>query len=150
MNPLTPALVVRNALPQDAAALAALLAELGFPAPASVVADRLRSLSDAGAPVLVAVRGEIPVGLLTLHVMSVLHRPARVGRLTALVVTAAERGRGVGRALVAAAERTLAARGCGLVEVTSNRERPDAHAFYQHLGYEVTSLRFKKSLAPAG
>jgi GNAT superfamily N-acetyltransferase len=56
------------------------------------------------------------------------------------------RGGGVGRALISAAEQRLAARGCDLVEVTSNLRLVDAHAFYQRLGYEATSLRFKKSL----
>src|SRR5204863_3055212 len=87
------------------------------------------------------------VGLATVHVTTVLHRPTSVGRITALVVAERARRRGVGRALVAASERWIAARGCGLLELTSNRQRIEAHAFYERLGYEPTSLRFKKSLA---
>jgi GNAT superfamily N-acetyltransferase len=86
--------------------------------------------------------------MVTVHVTPVLHRPTPVGRLTALVVTERARHGGIGRALVAAAERLLAARGCALVEVTSNRRLTDAHAFYGRLGYDTTSLRFKKDLAP--
>ena len=44
------------------------------------------------------------------------------------------------------AEKRLAAKGCGLVEVTSNRKRLRAHAFYERLGYERTSYRFAKTL----
>jgi len=113
-----------------------------------VIAARLESLQAAGKGVLIATRGAGPVGLVTVHFTPVLHRPTPVGRLTALIVTRSERGRGVGRALVAAGERWLAARGCALVEVTSNRRRGEAHAFYRRLGYEETSLRFKKDLTP--
>jgi ribosomal protein S18 acetylase RimI-like enzyme len=48
--------------------------------------------------------------------------------------------------LVEAAERLLKKAGCKLVEVTSNDRRAQAHAFYRHLGYERTSLRFMKKL----
>jgi GNAT superfamily N-acetyltransferase len=150
MEPIGKSLEIRDARPEDVPALAALLAELGFPAPAAAVARRLDALRDAAEAVLVAARDGQVVGLLTAHVTPVLHRPRPVGRLTALVVTGRARGQGVGRALVGAAERLLAARGCGLVEVTSHRRLTGAHAFYGRLGYTVTSLRFKKSLAPPG
>jgi ribosomal protein S18 acetylase RimI-like enzyme len=63
-----------------------------------------------------------------------------------LVVAEAARGAGIGAALVAEAETRLAARGCGLVEVTSNIKRLRAHGFYEKLGYERTSYRFAKLL----
>lgn len=88
-------------------------------------------------------------GAVTLHQMVVLHRPTPVGRITALVVDDSVRGQGIGRALVAAAEQALADSGCGLLEITSNERLADAHAFYAHLGYERTSVRFAKLLAPA-
>lgn len=143
-------LEIRGAGPEDAPALASLLAELGYPAPADVVARRLAALDGAGDQTLVAVEGAAILGLVTVHVTPVLHRPAPVGRLTALVVAAPARGSGVGRALVTAAEEILSARGCELAEVTSNRQRTHAHAFYERLGYTATSVRFKKPLPPAG
>jgi len=139
---------IRAARPDDAPALAALLAELGFPAPAATIAERLDALLSTAEVVLVAARERTVLGLLTVHVTPVLHRPAPVGRLTALVVTERAHGQGVGRALVAAAERELARRGCQLVEVTSNTRLTAAHAFYEQLGYQATSVRFKKSLLP--
>ena len=147
------ALEVRDARPADAPALAALLAELGYPVAPEVVAARLAALIAAGDRALVAAEtsGETteattPLGLVTVHVTPVLHRPTPVGRVTSLVVAERARGRGVGRALVAAAERLLAEKGCALVEVTSNRRRTDAHAFYERLGYAATSFRFGKPL----
>jgi GNAT superfamily N-acetyltransferase len=142
-NPLE----IRNARPGDAEAMATLVAALGYPAPADVIASRLEEMVAANEIVLVAARGDAPIGLLTAHVTRVLHRPTPVGRLTALVVTESERGQGIGRALVDAAERLLAARGCALVEVTSHRRWEKAHAFYESLGYHATSVRFGKDLS---
>src|SRR5262249_20867070 len=119
MEQINPALGIRNARPDDAPALAALLEELGFPAPAAAVAERLAALLGAAEAVLVAARDGEVLGLLTAHVTPVLHRPTPVGRLTALVVAARARRRGIGRALVGAAERVLAARGCAIIKVTS-------------------------------
>jgi GNAT superfamily N-acetyltransferase len=48
--------------------------------------------------------------------------------------------------LVEAAEDWCRERGCKLVEVTSNDRRTAAHAFYRHMGYERTSMRFAKTL----
>ena len=137
---------IRSASAADAAGLVPLLAELGYPTREAVLATRLAKLVRGGESVFVAEERGALLGVLTVHVTPVLHRPRPVGRLTMLVVASHARGRGVGRALVTHAEGVLAASGCGLVEVTSNQRRSDAHAFYARLGYEVTSLRFKKAL----
>ena len=63
-----------------------------------------------------------------------------------LVVAEEAQGHGIGRMLVEAAEAWMRKHGCTLVEVTSNDRRADAHAFYRHMGYERTSIRFAKSL----
>jgi len=142
-------LMIRGARAEDTPALAALLGELGYPAAPDVIGQRLEAMLGVGELVLIAMRENEALGVVTVHVTPVLHRPTPVGRITALVVTRRARGEGVGRALVDVAERLLAQRGCALIEVTSNQRRADAHAFYMRLGYEVTSLRFKKDLPPA-
>jgi ribosomal protein S18 acetylase RimI-like enzyme len=140
-----PKLQVREAKAGDAEAIAALVTALGFAAAETDVARRLAALRRAGEPPLVAVEEEV-LGILAWHVTPVLHRPAPVGRVTMMVVAEAARGRGVGTALVEAAEARLAAKGCGLVEVTSNIELGGAHAFYRRRGFERTSYRFAKPL----
>ena len=96
------------------------------------------------APAIVAEKGGI-VGVLTTAITAVLHWPRPVGRISMMVVAEEARGAGIGAALVAEAEKRLAAKGCGLVEVTSNRKRQRAHAFYEKLGYERTVLSLRQA-----
>ena len=140
-----PKLVLRDARPKDAEAIAALIAGLGYEAGPAEVRRRLAALAKAGQQAIVAEKGEV-VGALTTSTMIVLHRPKPVGRISMLVVAEAARGGGIGAALVAEAEKVLAAKGCGLVEVTSNMKRLRAHGFYEKLGYARTSYRFAKDL----
>lgn len=135
-----PKLVVREAKPRDAPAVAALIVGLGYEVTATDIKQRLRAVRT-----LVADKGGL-VGVATLSIMAALHRPKPVGRVSLLVVAEEARGAGIGKALVAEAEKQLAGAGCGLIEVTSNRSRQRAHAFYEGLGYERTSYRFAKVL----
>jgi ribosomal protein S18 acetylase RimI-like enzyme len=151
MQPLN--VLVRDVLVADAPEVARLLTSLGYEWPADKIAARISQFLAGGERALVATQasGSSPehlLGLLSLHVTPVLHRAGPVGRLTTLVVDESVRGQGVGRALVTAAEHIFAASGCVLIEVTSNKRRADAHAFYERLGYVGTSLRFAKTIAP--
>lgn len=137
---------VQPARTSDAPEVAGLLADLGFPVAPETVIRRLEELARIGETVLVGTRGAAVLGVITVHLTPVLHRPTPVGRVTMLVVAAEARRQGLGRALMAAAEELLAAAGCGLIEVTSNRALLEAHAFYERLGYEPTSVRFRKLL----
>ena len=137
-------IAIREARRSDAAALAELIGQLGYAASADVVRDRLDAVG--GEAVLVAEEGERVIGCASLSVMRVLHRPAPVGRISMMVVAEHRRGEGIGSRLAEAAEAVLSRRGCGLLEVTSNRAREAAHAFYEALGYERTSYRFAKAI----
>jgi GNAT superfamily N-acetyltransferase len=140
-----PKLVIRDARPNDARAIAALIVALGYEVTAAEVKQRAAAVGKAGQHVLLADRGGV-IGVLTTSLTQVLHRPRPVGRISMMVVAEAERGHGIGAALVAEAEARLAAAGCGLIEVTSNVKRLRAHAFYERLGYARTSYRFAKQL----
>lgn len=138
---------VRHATVQDASEIARLITQLGYPATADEMRERWQAWKDQGNQALVVgIEAAELLGVCTLHCTSVLHRPKPVGRLTALVVDERARGRGVGRAIVAAAEVELKRSGCGMVEITSSSKRAEAHAFYESLGYEKTSVRMFKSL----
>ncbi|MEP7129547.1 MAG: GNAT family N-acetyltransferase [Sphingomicrobium sp.] len=137
---------VRDARPADAPRLVELIHELGHGIDEKSVRRNLAALGKTGETPLVATLGKTAVGLVGIHRTVTVHRPAGVGRITILVVTKQEQGHGIGRMLVEAAEQSLKKAGCQIIEVTSNVRRSAAHAFYRHLGYERTSMRFMKKL----
>jgi GNAT superfamily N-acetyltransferase len=139
---------IRRAEGRDAAALARLIDQLGYAAAPDEVAGRLADMEAEGRIVLVAEQDGRVIGCLSTSVMRVLHRPAPVGRISMMVVDEGHRGRGIGARLVRAAEETLAAQRCYMVEVTSRFSRTDAHRFYERLGYEQTSVRLARMLDP--
>ena len=137
---------VREAKPADAAALTALINYLGHEIDEKAVRNNLSALRKAGEPLLVAVESKTVVGLCGVHRTITIHRPAPLGRITILAVVENAHGRGIGRMLVEAAEKWLRDNGCLQAEITSNDRRTKAHAFYRHLGFERTSMRFIKTL----
>lgn len=127
----------------------ALLAELGYPMSDAVLVARVAAVcGDPSNEVLVAEEDGDVVGFVAVHSFEMLHRPGRMGRITALVVAAAARGHGIGRQLLAAAEDRLRGCGCIQLEVTSAEQRADAHAFYKACGYVEKRLRFFKAATP--
>jgi GNAT superfamily N-acetyltransferase len=142
--------VIRDARPEDADRIGALLTQLGYPTTSPQVADRLVYWNeDAFSRVLVADASGSIHGCLSIHGIPYLEQTGRWARIESLVVDQAIRASGVGRLLVAAAEDTARGWGCLRMEVTSSRDRRDAHAFYQRLGYAdvcARSGRFLKDL----
>ena len=141
-----PVLKIREAKPADATRLVELMRLLGHHVDAKGVRKRLAALAREDLPQLVATLDKKVVGLAGIHSMIAIHRDRPVGRITILVVAEEARRRGVGRILAEAAEDHLRKRGCGMVEVTSNDRLAAAHAFYRHMGYDRTSIRFAKEL----
>lgn len=136
---------IRSAQAGDAAAVAELLAALGYPSPVAHVERRIADCAgSAGTAVFVAESAQRVVGALSFHCIPLFHAEGFLGRITSLVVAPDSRERGIGRLLVAAAEEFAWAHGCTRVEVTSGDHRPEAHAFYEHLGYQLDCRRFIK------
>jgi GNAT superfamily N-acetyltransferase len=137
---------LRAAKPGDAKRLSALLDYLGHPISEKSVRKNLAALARRKETPLVATLDKQVVGLVGIHTMVTVHRDAPVGRIPVLVVAREAQGHGIGKMLVAEAEWLLKKAGCKIVEVTSNDRRAEAHAFYRHMGYERTSIRFMKKL----
>jgi GNAT superfamily N-acetyltransferase len=138
--------MLREAKPSDAARIVELIGQLEHEIDEKSVRKNLAKLKKAGELPLVAMLGKQVVGLIGRHLMITIHRPAPVGRIPVLVVDSSVRGQNIGRMLVDAVEQWCRDEGCKLIEVTSNDRRAAAHAFYRHMGYERSSIRFFKKL----
>ncbi|HEX5717615.1 MAG TPA: GNAT family N-acetyltransferase [Thermoanaerobaculia bacterium] len=126
-------MVIREATASDAAALAALSTQLGYPAQPGEAAERLSALGSTGA-VLVAEEDGSVLGWIHVCGIRFFQSPpfAEVG---GLVVDEASRGRGAGKLLLEAAARWAAERGYRKLRVRSNVVREDAHRFYEREGF---------------
>jgi GNAT superfamily N-acetyltransferase len=144
VRPATP--LIRAPSPADAPALSALLAQLGYPAPAEVIPGRLENLSrSSGSIVLVAEDSDgAVVGLMTARVFRAIHLDAPAAWLTVLVVLDTARGKGIGSMLLDRAEQWAAQKGAQKISLSSAMHRTDTHRYYDNRGYERSGLRFTK------
>lgn len=97
--------------------------------------------------VVVAVRQGRVVGTLQLTIVPGLSRRGSTRAIIEGVrVHADERGSGLGSQLIEWAIDSSCAQGCQLVQLTSDVTRPEAHRFYERLGFEATHVGFKMPL----
>lgn len=143
---------VRLPTPADAAAIAALSGELGYPADPNDIATRLALLGgDPAQCVRVAVaQGGRIVGFVH-AARQVLLESGEKCEVLGLVVGAGARGRGIGRTLLETVEAWARAQRLPLVSLRCNIVREPAHRFYEHLGYRAlkTQHAFRKVLEPS-
>lgn len=138
---------IRIAVPQDAAAIASCLAELGYGTADKLVRERLRDFSTgANDKVFVAedAHGRV-MGVASAHRLPLFHVSGYLVRITALAVCKSAQGTGLGRMLMSAVESWAWGAGARRIEVTCGDHRPAAHAFYQAVGYAIDERRFIKS-----
>ncbi|BAU84629.1 acetyltransferase [Streptomyces laurentii] len=147
-------LAIRPAVHADLPAIVAMLADDPLGAlrespddltPYTDAFDRLDG--DPHQHVVVAVRADRIVGTLQLTIIPGLSRRGMTRSVIEGVrVHADERGSGLGTQLIEWAVETSRAQGCGLVQLTSDVTRTDAHRFYERLGFEPSHLGFKLNL----
>ncbi len=89
-----------------------------------------------------ALTGTVQVTLIV-HVMA---QGLRRAVVEAMFVHPEYQGKGIGGALMQAAIAQAREWGCGAVELTSNKVRKEAHAFYGRLGFVATHEGFKLGL----
>ena len=144
--------MIRPASLADAAHLAALSRELGYPVTGDEMAGRLADLLARDGDIVLVAEPEPGQVVGWVHGSEQhLLESARRCELLGLVVDARMRGRGVGRRLLTAVEAWASARGLEQMSVRSNVSRTQSHPFYEHLGYTrvKTQHAYRKRLGPS-
>jgi GNAT superfamily N-acetyltransferase len=129
--------MLRAAVPADAARIAQLLSDEGYPTGPSDVVDRLARFGGEDGGVVVAdADGEV-IGFVAVHRIPRFEHDDHVLRILALVVDAGVRERGIGRLLAEEAERLARSGGSAFVETTAGHHRADARHLFESLGFEA-------------
>ena len=85
-----------------------------------------------------------PVGSFQLtFIPGLMRRGMWRGQMEGVHVASAHRNKGLGQEMMRFAIERCRQRGCGVVQLTSNKKRLDAHRFYARLGFEATHEGFK-------
>jgi GNAT superfamily N-acetyltransferase len=90
--------------------------------------------------------GEIVGTLQLTFIPGLSHKGMTRALIEAVRVSSATRGGGIGSRLLEWAVEEARSRGCGMVQLTTNASRTDAHRFYAKLGFEPTHVGFKRML----
>lgn len=103
--------------------------------------------ADPNNELWVAVMNGVIVGLLQLTFMpSLTRRGSWRAQVEGVRVAGQVRGEGIGRQLFAHAEARARDRGCGLLQLTTDRSRQDAVRFYERLGFAPSHIGMKREL----
>lgn len=143
------ALTVRRVAVEDAAAVAELSVQLGYPATAGEIEHRIANLGSRKAhqAVFVACLGAEIVGWIDVALSFELQTPpyALIG---GLVVKDGVRGLRIGKRLCDEAEAWSRSQGVGVLRVTSRSTRDDAHRFYLREGFRDIKMSrvFEKNI----
>ena len=149
-------ITIRPAGEDDLASIIALLVDdplgktrerLEDPVPAPYI-QALRSMQAQGGNVyLVAEHEGAVVGCLQLTFIAGISREGMTrANVEGVRVAASARGLGLGKTLMADAIARARAAGCGLMQLTTDTRRTDAHRFYEGLGFTPSHVGMKLDL----
>jgi len=149
-------IAIRPARREDVARIAALIlhgsaTETMTPAEIEAEAihpDYLRAFEEVEASpanhLFVAERAGVVLGTWQVTLIpGIAARGRRRAKIESVHVAPESRGLGIGALMMAAAVTFAKERGAGLIELTSNKGRIDAHRFYRNLGFDQSHEGFK-------
>lgn len=151
---MTSDLSFREAEQQDLPVIAALLSddELGARRDGiqhlAAYAQALEAVqAQLGNSIIVAVLGTEVVGMLQLTFIPGLSRGGMLrAQIESVRVSGKQRGRKIGHALFEHAIALAREAGCGLVQLTTDKQRPNALRFYERLGFTASHEGMKLDL----
>lgn len=146
-------LIFRRAAEADLPAIIAMLADdalgrqredISVPV-ADCYRDAFEAIStDKNQYLAVAEKDGAVIGTLQLTFLPGLsHQGLWRGQIESVRVSSTARGDGVGRQLLEWAIATCKERGCGIIQLTSDKSRSDAIRFYESLGFKASHEGFK-------
>ena len=145
--------VFRSAIATDLPAIVALLADdvLGAarerPGDPAYDAAFAAIAADANQLLAVADLGGRIVGCLQVtFIPGISHRGAWRGQIESVRIGADQRGSGLGRRMMDWAIEQCRARGCRMVQLTTDKSRTDARRFYESLGFVASHEGMKRAL----
>jgi GNAT superfamily N-acetyltransferase len=146
----------RSARFDDVPAIVALLADdplgsqrerTGTPLDACYVAAFRAIEADANQQLVVVCDGEDIIGTLQLSfIPGIARMGAWRGQIEAVRIAAHRRDSGLGQKMIEWAIDQCRARGCSLVQLTTDKSRADAHRFYERLGFVASHEGYKRAL----
>ena len=153
---MSAAVRIRRARPDDLGAMVELLAAdplgakrecLQTPLPASYAAAFAAIDRDPNQELVVACRGAAVVGVLQLTFLPYLtYCGGWRAQIEGVRIAASERGQGLGRRMLDWAVDRARTRGCHLVQLTTDKTRPQAKRFYEALGFVASHEGMKLNL----
>lgn len=103
---------------------------------------------DPNNTIFVMERDGVLIGCAQLTIIPGLSRRGLLrGQIESVRIASSERGQGAGRELFDFLIAEASRRGCGLVQLTTDKMRPDAHRFYEALGFRASHEGYKLSLS---
>lgn len=140
-------MLVRAARREDVPAIVALYADddKGATRETPDALDRYYAAFDAltGEILVGEVDGRIVATLQLTILQQLSFRGSKVAQIEAVRVARERRSGGLGGELVRAAIERARAAGCARVQLTSHKDRRDAHRFYERLGFVASHEGFK-------
>jgi GNAT superfamily N-acetyltransferase len=137
---------VRVASKDDLVQICELVEELGYEADETTVSSQLDTYINSDSSLILVAESSpgFLSGLISGHLIPLIHQPGNVGRITAFVVRTTERSAGTGAVLLEKMEAWFREGNCRRFEVTSGDHRVKAHSFYESKGYVSDERRYLK------
>lgn len=129
--------VIRRATAGDANAIQALYQELVGDAQIRVLPGQITSLTESPVSFLLVaeIEGTVHATALLNLCADVMYAAQPFGVVENIIVTAAMRGHGLGKQLLAHVEQLATEHDCTKLMLLSGSHRPDAHAFFRRCGF---------------